>query len=64
MLGVWIFVILLLFLGFCVMPGWLMVFVAVSLVLINCIDWKRIDKQNKRRSRKRKEKKNKMGKEG
>lgn len=57
MLGVWVFVILLIFLAFCIMPGWYIIFVGVFLILAYSIDWRKLEKQHKRKVRKYREKK-------
>jgi len=57
MLGVWVFIILLIFLAFCIMPGWYIIFVGVFLILAYSIDWRKLEKQHKRNARKYREKK-------
>ena len=57
MLGVWVFVILLIFLAFCIMPGWCFFLVGVFLILAYSIDWGKLEKQRKRKARKYREKK-------
>jgi hypothetical protein len=56
MLGVFIWAVLLIILGACLLPWWFLPGMVVYCLFVYGVDWKRIDKQSKRKARKRRKK--------